>query len=79
MNNRFHLVHVTTRGYRRADSFVAASLTDACSRHIAGWTAKKLPTAIVLRGPDGKRYSFFDSCEIVKRSMQSAVAAVTAV
>jgi hypothetical protein len=61
---KFHLVYVTTRGYTRADTFVAESLLEACRRHIAAWKAKRLPTALVLRAPDGKRYSFFDSSAI---------------
>jgi hypothetical protein len=64
----FHLVHVTTRGYRRGDSFEAASLADACTRHVAAWQKKLAPTALVLRGPDGKRYSFFESREIVAKA-----------
>jgi hypothetical protein len=63
---RFRLFYVTTRGYISHSAFMAADLREACAKHCAEWACKKVSAALMMRGPDGRRYSFFDSKVITK-------------
>ena len=61
---KFQFFMVTDR-YTHIKTLQAASLRDACREHIKAWHSRASSCAVIMRAPDGKRYSYNDSVEVV--------------
>jgi len=62
---KFQFFMVTGRGYTHIKTLQAASLREACREHIKAWHSRASSCAVVMRAPDGKRYSYNDSMGVV--------------
>ena len=65
MSDRYRLIRVTADGYQMAAQRPFANEREACLWHIEAWKSRNTSNALILRGPDGRRYSFNDSAEVV--------------
>ena len=52
-------------GYTYVAAVTADTLQEACRAHINAWHARAYSGAVVMRCPDGKRYSYNDSLGVV--------------
>ena len=59
MKYRFFMV--SRHGYTYVAAVTAYTLQEACRAHIKAWHARAASCAVVMRCPDGKRYSYSDS------------------
>ena len=62
MKYRFFMV---SHGYTYVAAVTADTLQEACRAHIKAWHARSSSCAVVMRCPDGKRYSYNDSLGVV--------------
>jgi len=62
---RYSLFIVSPKGYTHLGAFDAPSVRDACRQHIKAWHSRATSFAVVMRAPDGKRYSYQDSVQEV--------------
>lgn len=58
---KYQFFMVTARGYTHIRTLHAVSLREACREHIKAWHSRASSCAVVMRSPDGKRYSYNDS------------------
>ena len=58
MKYRFFMV---SHRYTYVTTVTADTLQEACRAHIKAWHARAYSGAVVMRCPDGKRYSYNDS------------------
>ena len=58
---KYQFFMVTARGYTHIKTLHADSLREACTAHIKAWHSRASSCAVVMRAPDGKRYSYNDS------------------
>ena len=65
MPDLYRLIRVTATGYQLTAQRPFASQREACQWHIEAWKLRTTSNALILRGPDGRRYSFNDSVEVV--------------
>lgn len=61
MPDLYRLFRVTLDGYQLTAQRPFASQREACLWHIEKWKKRTTSNALILRGPDGRRYSFNDS------------------
>ena len=62
MKYRFFMV---SHRYTYVAAVTADTLQEACRAHIKAWHARASSCAVVMRCPDGKRYSYNDSLVVV--------------
>ncbi len=62
MKYRFFMV---SHRYTYVAAVTADTLQEACRAHIKAWHARAYSGAVVMRCPDGKRYSYNDSLGVV--------------
>ena len=62
MKYRFFMV---SHRYTYVAAVTADTLQEACRAHIKAWHARASSGAVVMRCPDGKRYSYNDSLGVV--------------
>ena len=62
MKYRFFMV---SNRYTYVAAVTADTLQEACRAHIKAWHARAYSGAVVMRCPDGKRYSYNDSLGVV--------------
>lgn len=65
MPDLYRLFRVTLDGYQLTAQRPFASQREACQWHLAAWATRETSNALILRGPDGRRYSFNDSVGVV--------------
>ena len=65
MPDLYRLIRVTATGYQLTAQRPFASVREACLWHLAAWATRETSNALILRGPDGRRYSFNDSVGVV--------------
>lgn len=65
MPDLYRLIRVTATGYQLTAQRPFASQREACQWHIEAWKLRTTSNALILRGPDGRRYSFNDSVGVV--------------
>lgn len=65
MPDLYRLIRVTATGYQLTAQRPFASVREACLWHIEAWKLRTTSNALILRGPDGRRYSFNDSVGVV--------------
>ena len=65
MGDLYRLIRVTATGYQLTAQRPFASQREACQWHIEAWKLRTTSNALILRGPDGRRYSFNDSVGVV--------------
>ena len=63
MKYRFFMV--SRHGYKYVAAVTADTLQEACRAHIKAWHARAASCAVIMRCPDGKRYSYNDSLGVV--------------
>ena len=63
MSDLYRLIRVTLDGYQLTAQRPFASQREACQWHIEAWKLRTTSNALILRGPDGRRYCFNDSAE----------------
>ncbi len=54
---RFRIINISVEGYKVRDTFDAPDLPTAARRHVDAYRNSRAAVSMVLRGPDGKRYS----------------------
>lgn len=62
MKYRFFMV---SHRYTYVAAVTADTLQEACSAHIKAWHARASSCAVIMRCPNGKRYSYNDSLGVV--------------
>lgn len=62
MKYRFFMV---SHRYTYVAAVTADTLQEACRAHIKAWHASAASCAVIMRCPDGKRYSYNDSLGVV--------------
>ncbi len=65
MSDLYRLIRVTATGYQLTAQRPFANEREACRWHLEAWATRETSNALILRGPDGRRYSFNDSAEVV--------------
>ena len=65
MPDLYRLIRVKADGYQMTAQRPFASERAACQWHIEAWKLRTTSNALILRGPDGRRYSFNDSVGVV--------------
>lgn len=65
MPDLYRLIRVNAAGYQMTAQRPFASERAACQWHIEAWKLRTTSNALILRGPDGRRYSFNDSVGVV--------------
>ena len=65
MPDLYRLIRVTATGYQLTAQRPFVSVRAACQWHIEAWKLRTTSNALILRGPDGRRYSFNDSVGVV--------------
>lgn len=64
--SRYHVFMVTPRGYTHVTTLHADTLQGACRQHVKAWHSRVSGCAVVMRAPDGKRYSYDDSRRVME-------------
>lgn len=62
---KYQFVMVTPSRYTHVSTFTAATLAEACRAHVKAWHSRVTSCAVIMRGPDGKRYSYRDSLMVL--------------
>ena len=65
MSDLYDLIRISLAGDQLIDQRQFDSQREACQWHIEAWKHRITSNALVLRGPDGRRYCFNDSAEVV--------------
>lgn len=63
MKYRFFMV--SCHRYTYVAAVTADTLQEACRAHVRAWHTRASSCAVVMRCPDGKRYSYNDSLGVV--------------
>lgn len=65
MSDLYDLIRISLAGDQLIDQRHFESEREACQRHIEAWKRRITSNALIMRGPDGRRYSFNDSVGVV--------------
>ena len=65
MSDLYDLIRISLAGDQLIDQRPFTSEREACQWHIDAWNRRITSNALVLRWPDGRRYSFNDSVGVV--------------